>query len=435
MKGSWVWLLGVSLIFGMTTPCFADENELTALKEQVGKLNQRISQLESQAQRPSNVVPSGEATAGNAIEGALSGIRMTGFVDTAYHWNAANSPHQPDGAVLSGTAVNRNQSLGVFDTNSNSFDVHAVKLAFEKTAPEAGGVGFRTDILYGQDAKVIASGGTETDEFDFEQAYVEARLPIHALDGNKMLGNTVDIKAGKFVTLAGAEVIEAKDDWNTTRSILFGYAIPFTHTGIRAAYGLMDNKVTLTTGLNNGWDLLEDNNNYKTWEGQLAYKPSDTLLFTATSYLGPENNNQAGHKRQLYDVVALWNATKKLSLMANMDFGKETRVVGGPKPFDNGDWYGFAFYGRYQTTDKLAFASRIEYFLDDDVFRVGGGALQNPVDARERHYWEWTYTGEYKVYTNLISRLEYRYDSSDAPIFDANSHQSSVSAQLIYSFA
>jgi hypothetical protein len=38
------------------------------------------------------------------------------------------------------------------------------------------------------------------------------------------------------VTLAGYEVIEAWKDPNITRSILFGFAIPFTHTGIRANY-------------------------------------------------------------------------------------------------------------------------------------------------------------------------------------------------------
>ena len=423
MKRFLAGILGISIL-SLTTPGFADVSELSALKEQVDKLNNRISQLESQAaERPTNVVPAAPASSGNAIEGAISGIKMTGFVDTAYHWNFHNPPH----VAPAGTTVDRNQSMGVFDTTSNSFDVHAVELAFEKVAPDAGGVGFRTDILYGEDAKVINSGGTEADEFDFEQAYVEAKLPV--------MGSPLDIKAGKFVTLSGAEVIEAKDDWNTTRSLLFGYAIPFTHTGIRAAYGLWDGKVTLTTGLNNGWDLVDDNNNFKTWEGQIALKPNDALLLTATTYIGPENLNQSGHGRQLYDFVALWNATKKLSLMANMDFGTEDRVVGGPKPFRNADWYGFAFYGRYQTTDKLAFASRIEYFLDDDTFRVGTGALQNAVDPRERHYWEWTLTSEYKLYTNLISRLEYRYDWSDAPIFDANSHQSTVSAQLIYNFA
>ena len=424
------------LIFGITllpTRSFADENELAVLKAQVDKLNKRIEDLEAkeQAHVPAYVAPSGQAPSGNFVEGALSGVRLTGFVDTAYHWNFDNPVHFTPSTT---GAVDRNQSIGVFDTESNSFIVHAVKLALEKPVEKTGGVGFRTDLLYGQDAKVITSGGNEIDDFDLEQAYVEARLPLKALEGNKIFGDSVDIKAGKFVTLAGAEVIEAKDNWNTTRSLMFGYAIPFTHTGIRSAYGLFGDKVTVTLGLNNGWDLVEDNNNYKTFEGQVAYKPTDNLLFSATTYMGPENLNQAGHKRYLVDLVALWNVTKKFSLMGNFDIGNENRVVAAAKPFDDAEWWGYALYARYQATDKLAFATRAEIFVDDDTFRVGAGSISTATPA-ERHYWEWTYTTEYKLYTNLISRLEYRYDWSDAPIFQGESNQNTISAQLIYNFA
>jgi len=419
------------LVFGPGTPAFADENELSALKQQLEKLNKRISELESEVkERPTNIVPSGPAP-GNVIEGALSGIRLSGFVDTAYHWNF----HQPPHVAAVGTAVARNQSIGVFDTNANGFTLHAVEVSLEKPAPEDGGVGFRTDLFYGMDAKVINSTGAEVDEFDLQQAYLEARLPLKALEGNEVLGDSIYLRAGKYVTLAGAEVIEARDNWNVTRSILFGYAIPFTHTGVRASYGLWNDKVTLTGGLNNGWDILEDNNGGKTFEGQIAFKPVDSFLLTATTYIGPENLNQGGHQRQLWDFVALWNATDKLSLMANIDVGRENRVVGTSDVVANADWWGFAFYGKYQATAKVAMASRIEWFLDDDQFRVGSGALQNTTDARERNYWEWTYTGEYKIYDNLVSRLEYRYDWADTGIFDSESSQSTISAQLIYNFA
>lgn len=425
-------ILGVLIsVFGLVAPGFADENEIQALKEQIGKLNKRISQLESQAERPTSVVPAGGAPSGTFVEGALSGIRLSGFVDTAFHWNFEN----PTSVAATGTAVTRNQSIGVFDTVANNFTLHAVELALEKPAPADGGVGFRTDLFYGMDAKVINSTGAEIDEFDLQQAYVEARLPLKGLEGNSVLGDSLYLRMGKYVTLAGAEVIEAKDNWNTTRSLMFGYAIPFTHTGVRAAYGLWNDKVTLTTGLNNGWDILEDNNAYKTWEGQIAFKPKDSLLLASTIYVGPENLNTAGHKRFLMDYVALWNVTDKLSLMANFDFGNERRVVtGAEKPNENAQWHGYALYARYQTTDKLAFATRGELFIDDDVYRVGAGAVAT-AQARERRYYEWTLTSEYKLYNNLISRLEYRYDWSDAPIFEGESAQNTLSAQLIYSFA
>ena len=82
-KGRWLMkklgyiVLGILLpVLGLTTPVFADENEIVQLKEQVDKLNKRISELEEKAARPTNVVPSGEAPSGTFVEGALSGERL-----------------------------------------------------------------------------------------------------------------------------------------------------------------------------------------------------------------------------------------------------------------------------------------------------------------------------------------------------------------------
>ena len=53
-----------------------------------------------------------------------------------------------------------------------------------------------------------------------------------------LLTGKVQWDVGKFVTPMGAEVIESQDNWNYTRSILFGYAIPFYHVGLRATYAV-----------------------------------------------------------------------------------------------------------------------------------------------------------------------------------------------------
>lgn len=412
------------VLLGASGVTFADENEISALKEQIEKLSKRLAEVEGRVKEapPTYVAPAG-GEAGNLIEGALSGVRLGGYVQTGYNWNF-NNPQKP----VVATTGTREQAMRVFDQNEG-FTLDAIKLTLNKPAPEEG-VGFRTDFLYGEDAEVITPtstsgvGGSVVDEFDIEQAYVEANLPV---------GNGLYLQAGKFVTLAGAEVIEAKDNWNASRSLMFGFAIPFTHTGFRSAYGFNDDKITVKLGLNNGWDLIEENNNFSTFEGQLAFAPNDKFLFTATNYIGPENFGVDGHKRFLLDFVALWKATDKLSLMANVDFGNERRVIAGAKPNKNAQWHGYALYGRYQVNDKLAFATRGELFVDDDTFRVGAGNVVG--GAPERRYWEWTWTNEYKLYDNLISRLEYRYDWSDGEIFQGESSQQTLSAQLIYNFA
>ncbi len=457
MKNSTSWIYGILiLILGMATPAFADEDEVSKLKDQINKLSSRINQLEEQVrERPANIVPGG-ASSGNVVESALSGVKLSGYVDTGWNMNFNNPGNAPAGntdidgdGVLDPNFGTRDNSLRVFDVNEGSFTVHAVEVVLEKPAPtDQGGVGFRTDFFYGKDAEVITAGGSTLDDFDLQQAYAEARLPLNFLDGSTILSDSIYLRAGKFVTLAGAEVIESRDNWNASRSIGFGFAIPFTHTGVRAVYDLWGGKVTWSTGINNGWDLNVDNNNYATWENQLAWKPTDKLSLSGTTYYGPENANQDGHKRFLVDFVALWNVTDKLSLMANFDFGNQRRVfsnVGGID-FENSQWHAYALYGRYQVNEKFAMATRWEVFQDNNNFRVGAAAVAPAVDYnagasvftfynREKMYWEWTYTGEYKLYDNLVTRLEYRYDWSEAPIFNGESSQQTLSAQLIYNFA
>src|SRR5207253_10542766 len=79
---------------------------------------------------------------------------------------------------------------------------------------------------------------------------------------------------GKYLTHLGYEVIEGYDGYNDnySRSILFGYAIPFTHTGVKASYAF-SSKVAAMFEVVNGWDLVRDNNRSKSLGAQLTLTP------------------------------------------------------------------------------------------------------------------------------------------------------------------
>ena len=96
-------------------------------------------------------------------------------------------------------------------------------------------------------------GGTNYLKY-VQQAYVSYLVPAGK-------GLTVDF--GKFVTWNGAEVIESKDNWNYSRSLLFALAIPYYHMGARVGYAVND-KVSVTGFLVNGWNSVKDNNDAKT---------------------------------------------------------------------------------------------------------------------------------------------------------------------------
>ena len=76
-----------------------------------------------------------------------------------------------------------------------------------------------------------ASGKAQ--DFDLQQAFVSYITPV---------GSGLRFDAGKFVTNHGYELIDGYDGYNdnATRSFSFGYGIPFTHTGIKAAYTFSD---------------------------------------------------------------------------------------------------------------------------------------------------------------------------------------------------
>ncbi len=423
--------------FFISTPGFADENEVVALRNEVKDLNNKIAALERQMRSVESHVPVatpasyvGPSTEqGNGVLKTFQDIHLGGYIDTQYNQN------------LSKTTTNLGGNpLRSFDNNQNTFSVNSIELNFQKTPNPEGGAGFDVDLGLGRNAIVVdgttpsagAANGVSPDDIAIYQGYAELVAPLHSLDGNSIFGNTVNIKMGRYVTLAGAEVIKSPDNWNISHSYMFGLAIPFTHTGLRATYNLFKNKLTTFWGLNNGWDNPIDNNNWKTLESGFTFNPLEKLSWSSCFYYGPENTRQGGHRRFLMTHVATWHATDKLSLMGEIDLGTERRVVGLEGfGFHNANWEGYAGYARYQLTDKLATAYRIEFFRDGETYRTG-----TSLGPDQDNLWEQTLTAEYKIYDNLIGRVEYRFDkSNDRNDFNAKSHQQTLGAQLIYNFA
>jgi hypothetical protein len=278
------------------------------------------------------------------------------------------------------------------------------ELNFEKPISKDSPVGFRVDLDYGQDAKLIhANGlGNANDEFDLEQAYVQIFVPF-----TLPFMNELRFKIGKFATLHGAEVIESVDNWNFSRSYLFSYAIPFTHTGVRAYYKPFANlPVDAWIGIVNGWDNVVDNNRAKTLEGQLSYYPTDRLSFSVGGMFGPERANSNKDFRDVIDVVATYKVTDKLTLKANYDYGWErngatalpasgTTLTYTGLADKDATWQGMAFYAKYDIYDWWSLAGRAEYFNDAQGVRTGVFVNNNGIN--HLGLFEYTFTSEFQI--------------------------------------
>jgi hypothetical protein len=330
------------------------------------------------------------APAGPSLKDVLttSGIDIHGYVDVAYSYLSGA------GLFTSGVADR------VFDTEPSSFNVHQAALIVDYLPKE--GFGGFVNLTAGRDARVIASAGESTSNFDVTQAFVQyAHGPI-------------TIIGGKYVTLAGAEVINSTADTNYSRSILFGYAIPFSHTGVRLTYAASD-QVSIIVGVNNGWDQLQDTNKQKTGELGVSFTPNKIFSLAVQAYSGTEQLSTGSFigagthgRRDLVDAVATYNATSQLTFILNVDWADQenfTSLVDGTKT--KAQWDGAAGYVNYQINDQWAVSVRGEYFDDKDGYRTG--VIQK--------WKEGTATLRYMPNTNLELRAEGRYDGSDGNTF------------------
>ena len=413
------WVMALCCILSMAAAVWADEPASAALKSEIEDLKSRLSKLESKL--ASQEATSAGAEPGNAVvqvPSGLHGIQLSGFADTTYTYNF-NAPK------------NNINTLRVFDTRSNSFMLNSAELNIKKPVSPESPVGFRTDLAFGTDAEVVGGVttglGSGSDELDIQQAFVEYLAPI---------GNGLDIQVGKFVTLHGAEVIKSKDDWNISRSYLFGYAIPFTHTGVRATYPWSD-RFSTVVGVNNGWDVVDDNNQAKTVEIGFSSTPIDKVSLGSTYMFGAEQTGNNTNQRNLLDLVAGWQPIEPLQLKLNYDYGWEDDA---PGRYNNAVWQGIAGYARYALTDKLALAYRGEVFNDADGVRT---ALTSPgingITGTQLNVWEQTLTAEYKLHEHLTGRLEYRHDQADERVFRSNktgqrAHQDTIAMEFIAPF-
>lgn len=305
---------------------------------------------------------------------AASGIDISGYVD------------------LSGTySFLGNTTLRVFDTQPHSFNLNMAEVSISKSGTD--GFGGAVVLDAGEDADVIAPSGTSnTDQFNVQQAYLS------------YTSGPASVMFGKMATLIGAEVIESPDNWNFSRSFLFGYAIPFTHTGVRGKYEV-SKALSVTLGVNNGWDNLKDLGTQKDVEWQVAFSPSDRWYANVQGIVGSEPG--AGSRRgtrNLVDFVGGYNVTKQLAVMANVDYGTQENgtVTGG-----TAGWVGFAGYAKYDLTEQWSLALRGEYFNDQDGFRT---------DTAQKLK-EFTFTVGYAPVSSVVLRAEYRHDWSNKAVF------------------
>ena len=317
--------------------------------------------------------------------------------------------------------------LHVFDLNAQSFMVNDAALFVGRQRDDES-FGFMINFDFGQTSQVV--NGVDNQSIpSLREAYLTYKPPFQIPTTDK----PITLKAGKFVTLLGYEVIKTPTNFNPNiaNSIQFGFGIPFTHTGLLANLPVLD-MVSFDLGVVNGWDDITDNNNGATFLGGMAFTPADIFSMYISGTYGPEQANRSGaSQRGVLSANATLKATDFFTLAADLTWGNENNI---PLPakggtIGTGDWFGFAAYFIFQATKDLQFVLRPEVFNDPEGVRTGGTTTNqfggNPApraQAGAGTVWAITPTIAYQLTDHLLARAEYRYDSASRRYFDFGSN-------------
>lgn len=301
---------------------------------------------------------------------------ITGFIDGTYNYNLMD----PNGGLT---------PFHSYTAPHNTFLLNSAHLAI---GGHDDAVTYNIEIDAGTDAALnsFAYGGSL---FDIQEAWV------HYVHPESKAG----LKAGKFVTYNGIEVVENTANPTISRGFLFGLAEPVSHIGAVGTYQIND-QLDVAAGMISGWDLLVDNNNLKTIIAKLGYT-SDQLGLTVSAYAGPEQAGNNDDWRTTLDATAVIKLDK-LDLWIQGNFGRES--------FGDTDamWFGAGVQPVFRLNELLSLGARAEVFIDGDGARTGvplpdGVTLINVSVAPA-----------YLIADNLTLRAELRVDVATEDVYN-----------------
>ena len=369
-----------------------------------------------------------QADESHPVNTALSSTTLSGYVDTSAIWNLGSGSQ----------VANRFANTGV--DRQDGFNVNTIKLQLEKPIDEGTwSAGYKVETMFGPDANVMP--GALTSGVAIKQAYAALRAPI---------GNGIDFKIGQFDPIVGYEVTDSYANPNFSRSLGFNNLEPFGHTGILASYQVND-IIGVSGGVANGDSGFGLNGGSLTasgfasgqsgssmrgllaesarvYMGSVVVKAPESAGWLAGSslYVGAVNGDANGAKNDptlLYVGVSLATPIKELSLGASADLLFNAGL--GGQSYANA----YAFYTGYQITEKLKANNRFEYATS------GYGAFL-PGRAEDKMIGE-TFTLDYALWSNVLTRGEFRWDRSvdgGANPFDGQKNDLSLTASIVYKF-
>jgi Putative beta-barrel porin-2, OmpL-like. bbp2 len=321
--------------------------------------------------------------------------------------------------------ISGTNQLREFDLHSDQPSLGYLELTLARHPRRIGfrldvGVGATADVYEQQDPAVTTNPTLARSLSYVEQAFLTVMVP---------LAREIQLDVGRFSTPVGLEDNESISNWNYSRSLLYSWAEPSLHAGLR-----LSSRITRSLAASlfwvNGWNsVFVNGSSMRSFAAAASYKPRGGIEVVLV-YMGglehpPTRLDGPLSFRDLVAAYFLCAPTRYVRLALAVDYGDD-RANGGVT------WWGIAGYARFQALPWLAAALRGEYLTDTDGFITG---------TRQRLA-EATATLEAQRSSGrvrLIARLEYRHDQSNALVFTSTapstrSNQDTLTLALLAAF-
>ena len=363
----------------------------------------------------------------HALGVAESRLKFYGWVEGSFTAN----PKVPAGA----------ENFGLFpNSQANVWLFPQIYFVFERRPQEGDQIdyGFRFDNFFGngslgnQNAGIIR-GPLLPGQFGWDpvQFYGELHLPVLTEGG-------IDLKVGRYYSLAGYEDGIAPGRPLLTTSYMFSYGQPFAQVGILSTWHVTDrfnwyNGLSLYNTSVDGYNRLFSMNGSIGYTGGFSWDSQDdrtnlTVTLDVGSNIfpaypvpgvsgrrppapvhrpGPDEGPDFLTNRfaTLFTEMLTHEWTEKLSTIIEADEAMETDVpgVGPSRQPGNASWFGLGGWVLYDITDRWTGVCRLESFWD-----VNGARTGYPTT-----FYEATLGAIYKPRPWLWFRPEVRGDWSD----------------------
>ena len=343
----------------------------------------------------------------------LAGFKLTGFAAGSYAYSGRSSG---DTAIVG----------RLYDRLQNRFMLNALAVVLDKPYdPAKFSAGFHTELLVGQDATVIQSGGFNLgSQADLPHLYVTLNVPTAS-------GNGLQFKVGRIPTLLGLEVIETVANPNLSEGNQFIYVENFTGTGL-SVETKFNNYVDLQLRVINGWDQVSDNNSHKSFMGRVGLYPDALTSLGIVGYWGAEEPGNNSANRYGFEGL-LWRKLGKAAVWVQGDYGTEQANAALPDPTQDAKWWALGGWVTYDFSTTLGLALRGDYVNDENGARTNGafGYPAAPVNVGQK-FGSGTATLNIRAWPGAVVRPEVRYDRSTLQAFAGKKDQVTVALGVAY---